>query len=668
MADQKIELEIVLDDGSVKKAFASVKREAKDTAENVADSFGSFNPIKLLGIEAGLELFDRFASSVKRVSVELINLSLEAEKVRVVNAQFQALTQQNAISTEAFNQAIQRSIAGLIDDEDALQLANNAMIRLGSTASRLPEIFELARKAGASGFGDIANNAEAFTNAIQTGNARQLRALGIVVDLTKAQKDFANSIGLTVDQLTEEQRAFVNANTVIAEATKRFGTADANIRGFSDSLARFKVAAADAFERFAVGFDRAFGPTIKAILDTMTEGLNGNGAALKAQKVNVSDLGNEVTKLEQKLVSLNEKLIYARTDTQFSTINRQINETNELLTELKKRQDALNEPNRGDDLLAQNINKYVEYQNAIKLTDEQKEQAYQRDLQRQQAINQAQATFQQQEIAARQQAMQFEFNDDKRREEMAFLHEENLRMIAENGIIARANIEQQYSDAKGFSQAQRDQLMLEQVQAQNAQVLAAEQAYQAQSASQFDQFLARSQRTFKQLGDAAKITFVSQIGGAFAAFGNALAKGENAMEAFGKAILGILGDIAINMGQSFILQGIAMSLNPLTPGAGGGLIAAGAALAIFGGLLKGLAGGGGGGAATTGGGGGIAAPTEMGTGFNAATPMPDTRIQPNTVVNFTVQGDILDSDSTQNRIVQLLNDAIDSKGAVVRGI
>jgi hypothetical protein len=41
---------------------------------------------------------------------------------------------------------------------------------------------------------------------------------------------------------------------------------------------------------------------------------------------------------------------------------------------------------------------------------------------------------------------------------------------------------------------------------------------------------------------------------------------------------------------------------------------------------------------------------------------------PGTVVNFQVMGDILDSSDTQNRIVSLLNDAIDSKGAVVRGM
>ena len=53
MADQKIELEIVLDDGSVKRAFATVRKEAEDTG----DSFGNaFRVQGLADFKAGLDL------------------------------------------------------------------------------------------------------------------------------------------------------------------------------------------------------------------------------------------------------------------------------------------------------------------------------------------------------------------------------------------------------------------------------------------------------------------------------------------------------------------------------------------------------------------------------------------------------------------------------------
>lgn len=718
MADQKIELEIVLDDGSIKKAFRTVTTEAeksaresarvfqeefekqqfikgafdkqnignalsrilrsdevaksaKDSAEFFSEQFSKNLVIKedmtffktmsqsLIGIASGFYVFNQIRDSISSVTNEFKALLLEAENVRAVNAQFGSLTKQNKINSDEFSEALNRSSAGLLGNEEALQLANNAMIRLGSSAIRLPEIFELSRKAAASGYGDLKSNVEVFTNAVQTSNSKQLRAIGLSVELTKAQQKYANSLGLTTDQLTPQQREFVNITAIIKQANAQYVAIDTSTRSFSDALTRFSVASANVFQKFAQGFDAAFGSTFKRIIDDATFSLSKFAGETSVEqkiqnlKYRLGDLSKEYDEIAQR-----SKLVPAIIDVLAPSYNESA------LKNLKSQMEAI----RNEITLLSKETKptALPLPQAPGLTDEQ----IKLQQQRQQQLYQSQIQFQQQEQAARQQSLQYEMDDEKRREGMAFLHAENLKMIAENGAIARNNIEKQYSDELGFSKEQRDQLILEQVQAQNAQMLSAEQAYQSQSSSQFDQFLARSQKTFKQMGDAAKITFVSQIGGAFAAFGNALAKGENAMEAFGKAMLGILGDIAIQMGQSFILQGIAMSLNPLTPGSGAGLIAAGAALSIFGGFLKGLAGGGGGAgaaAAAGGGGGGIAQPTEMGGGFNAALPMADTRLQPSTVVNFTVQGDILDSDSTQNRIVQLLNDAIDTKGAVVRG-
>lgn len=71
------------------------------------------------------------------------------------------------------------------------------------------------------------------------------------------------------------------------------------------------------------------------------------------------------------------------------------------------------------------------------------------------------------------------------------------------------------------------------------------------------------------------------------------------------------------------------------------------------------------------GGGGVGAEpatTPEAPAFDATAPIGDGRMAPQTVVNFQVMGDILDSSDTQSRIVALLNDAIDTKGAVIRGV
>lgn len=171
--------------------------------------------------------------------------------------------------------------------------------------------------------------------------------------------------------------------------------------------------------------------------------------------------------------------------------------------------------------------------------------------------------------------------------------------------------------------------------------------------------------TFKDIGNAAIQGMGSAVTQGFAAVGEALVKQENALEAFGKAFLGIIGDLAIQLGQSFILQGIANSLNPLTPGSGVGLIAAGAALAAFGGALKASVGGGGGASGAAGGAGSsnLNGPSQL-----ISVGEEDFDREPKVKeVNVIVQGNMLNTRESAVAIAELLNDSFDKEGIKIRG-
>ena len=154
-------------------------------------------------------------------------------------------------------------------------------------------------------------------------------------------------------------------------------------------------------------------------------------------------------------------------------------------------------------------------------------------------------------------------------------------------------------------------------------------------------------------------------GAAFSAFGKALVEGDNALKAFGRAFAASIGQAAVQLGTRFILEGIAISFNPLLggPAVGGPLIGAGAALATFGGALGAVAGGG-----AASGGGGVASPT-IGPAPVNDNPIIDQQIErqePETRVAVNIQGDVLDSDESGIRIVNILNQAFDQQGVVIR--
>lgn len=154
---------------------------------------------------------------------------------------------------------------------------------------------------------------------------------------------------------------------------------------------------------------------------------------------------------------------------------------------------------------------------------------------------------------------------------------------------------------------------------------------------------------------------------AFAAMGDAMAKGEDGMKAFAQAMMGMIGDIALQMGASFMAQGAAMLFAPGTQAMAGPLIAAGAALSVVGGAIKALSGGKGGvsgsgatgGVASSGGGVSVSGETDL-LGVQEIEPQePDTNIAVN------IQGDILDSEDSGLRILDLLNNAFDKQGVIV---
>jgi hypothetical protein len=169
-----------------------------------------------------------------------------------------------------------------------------------------------------------------------------------------------------------------------------------------------------------------------------------------------------------------------------------------------------------------------------------------------------------------------------------------------------------------------------------------------------------------QLKQALFQNVVNGVQGAFSSIGSALVKGENVFAAFGKSILGLFGDIALQLGQFYLLLGIGNLF--LNPGAAAGQIAAGLGLSVLGGALKALSGGGGATAPSTAStGGGVA-----GSGFSSgvgdtATSFADTApTEPGTQVAVNINGNVLGDKRTLGiAVAEAINEAFGSDGAVI---
>jgi hypothetical protein len=156
--------------------------------------------------------------------------------------------------------------------------------------------------------------------------------------------------------------------------------------------------------------------------------------------------------------------------------------------------------------------------------------------------------------------------------------------------------------------------------------------------------------------------------------GQSLVTGENFFKGFLGIVLNALGDLLIGFGTAAITTGaVAESIKAaIISFAGGQAIVAGVASIAAGGALKAFAGSLGGGGAGGAGGPTIASNTGTSSGgvFNADSGAPLTdqdqrRADQN--VQLIVQGDILDSEDTGKRLLDLLNDNFKSNNGTFVG-
>lgn len=175
------------------------------------------------------------------------------------------------------------------------------------------------------------------------------------------------------------------------------------------------------------------------------------------------------------------------------------------------------------------------------------------------------------------------------------------------------------------------------------------------------EFAKTASENFKKVGASMFQSLGNAAGQAFAAFGKAIAKGENAFQAFINSLVASMGHMAIQLGTQFILQGIAYSWAGMPNGPA--LMAAGAALAAFGGILSAVGGGGGetSGASTGAASGGSGSGLQP-SGSEGLDTLEERKANTSLVVN--VQGNILDRRQTGLEIAEVIQETFGSNGIV----
>jgi len=622
---------------------------------------------------------------------EALDLTTEGEELARVNKQFETLGQQAGISTEKLKSGLEEAAGGLVSTADLLKAANAAIVQMGASASKLPEIMELARKVTAVMGGDVQTNFQEIARAIEMGNARMLKHLGINIDTTKAMQAMAKQIGVTTEELSKEGQQQAILNAVLEQAHTKFKDVSEESGTVKTNIIQLHVAWREFTEGVAAALSTTLGPIFKSVFQGIAEAAHKVGTALKEQfgsgaekaqahaeglRIKIKELQDQLNTMEerQKSGSLLTKIfgggdekIIAKVKADLADYQEQLRKLDSQAAEHARNEaaaDAAKEKHHdqmmhkdvvNQDILRRNNEKF---QKEILKLDEQTAKAKEQfvnseaDIERAIQARQIQAERQHQQALEAIKA-QYNANDHRRIELMAA---EDRRYQAQ----VRAD------------ETQTEQLRQKLTQTYVTQSKTALQGVE-RAAHQMSQKAKADLADMGAFGTAVMADFQKNSMAAFEQIGTSIAQGQNIADSAAQAMKGfflnMLGDRAEAEGELLLLSGI-WPPNPLAIAAGGGLVALGAA-------LKSMAGAASSGVSVS---GSIASPGQaqsagIPTGSSPASTPPQTASdatdqqqaivaaqqqtpQRNVVIN--VQGHLLDTQGAQRTLMELMRAETDA--------
>jgi hypothetical protein len=670
MSDVKFTVEAVLDSKQAVRAFGQVQKAGEDTAKKVGDSFNSQRGVfgglgqELSGLSGG---FGRIGDVLSRFKIQLglaaatvaafkigLDLSLEGEKAALELEIFNTAARNAGVNANELLTELERANSGIGDIGEISKIAALGLNELGAEAARYPELLEAARKLSIQFGTDVTETFQQLNQAVLSGRTRSLGAqFGVFTDLDQAQKNLAQSLGVATASLTEQEKRAAALNEVLRAVGVTTAAIDLQNETLAVKVDRVSNSFSELQKTFAELVSANLGGLFKDIADATSAVVVGltnvirpsteNQTALEIQKVTA-----EIQRLQAALADENASQGTGILGFIFGGVDE---------AEVRNRIDTLGK--ELDRLQAKAAQETAQATPIVPvgLTEEQRALAEQSTRNLNERILAANNEARLAEIQA-----QLVFADENERvqlevETARIAHEQRLAQIAKDNQNLR------FIDARLLEElelAERAKFL-----AQVEKITNDSQKRQVSSEKETGELV----KQIRQLTLQALVTSTSQ---AFQRLGATLAEGGNAWKGFRESILGILGDLLINIGQTVIatsqaLKALAAAL--ANPAFFAAPLIAGGALIALGGLLKSLAG-----SSATGSNPSPAPAPTFGGGVTDTGGLPvieprqeDFRQrQTDQQVQVVINGDVLDSDQSGIRIVELINNAFDKQGVTVR--
>lgn len=235
-------------------------------------------------IQAAKEVWNVVSEIGKEVS-EMINKAANLEPVE--NA-FRRLSKEAGVASDQMLSAMKKASLGTVSEFNLMSAANKAYsLWVASNTEQMTTLIEIARVKGQA-FGRTMTEAlDDIVTGLGRGTAQILDNIGIVVNQTEAQKAYAESIGKTVEQLSEAEKKQALVNTVVAQ-----GKAELEAMGnITETFAEKQAKLLTTFEDISTLFGKTLLSSIWGLYDKMNGWLDQH---IKSIELAVTSVGETI--------------------------------------------------------------------------------------------------------------------------------------------------------------------------------------------------------------------------------------------------------------------------------------------------------------------------------------------------------------------------------------
>jgi hypothetical protein len=210
------------------------------------------------------------AAAITTTGAAILAMGSHGDQVADVSDAFEGLSKAAGSSADVMLGALRNGVVGTLSDFDLMTVGAKALG--GGLISSAKDMETLASGARGLAKATGVETAEAFatlTKAMATGRTAGLANAGLLVDSKAATIEYANSIGVSVGELTKHEKAVAASHAILAALNARFK--DKAPADFGEMMEQAKVGVQNFVDKLGVAISQS--PVIQVAFKTIGQEL-----------------------------------------------------------------------------------------------------------------------------------------------------------------------------------------------------------------------------------------------------------------------------------------------------------------------------------------------------------------------------------------------------------